>query len=361
MMKKVLFISNIISPYRTPFFNALNKICDLKVIYVAENEKNRSWDTNKNEIEYNYEVLNGINFRLGTARTIHINYGWRKIIKSFNPSLVVLGTDLLSTIISPAILLYCKIKNIKIIRFEGTHFAIVKSHQEFFYKFIFKYFDGFFVYSVLTKNYLIQKYNIKSNLIDVGYNVGDSSLFTNENFEKVDRKKIKFIFIGTLNKNKNTLNILEVFKNNFDRKNIEIQIAGDGPLMNEVKKIKNSFKNLNLNILGFIQKKKLLEKIQCSDILLHISKSDRASIVVSEALFSGLFVIGSEFDGSAHNFINNKINGIIVNPYDKNEIKKAIDWSLNNINKINKKEIASSMKQFYVESYANRLINSKND
>jgi len=358
-MKKILFISNIISPYRIQFFNALKDICNLKVLYVAENEKNRSWDTNMNEINYDFDVLNGTSFSIGSARTIHLNFGWKKIIKSYNPSLVVLGTDLLSTIISPLVLLYCKKNDIKIVRFEGTHSSIVKPHQEFFYKFLFKHFDGFFVYSVLTKKYLKQKYKIRNELIEVGYNVGDSSFFINNDLKKVDENVVKFIFIGNLNENKNTLNILKIFKNHFDRKNIKIEIAGDGPLINEIKNFGKNFKNLNLEILGFIQKNELFKRIKNSDILMHVSKSDRASIAVSEALLCGLFVIGSEFDGSAHNFINKKKNGIIVNPYETDDIKNAISWTLNNINKINKEEIVRSMKHFNVESYAYRLINSK--
>ena len=45
-MKKIVFISNIIAPYRVPFFNELSKCKNiaLNVLYVALSEKNRTWN-----------------------------------------------------------------------------------------------------------------------------------------------------------------------------------------------------------------------------------------------------------------------------------------------------------------------------
>ena len=47
-MKKILFISNIPTPYRNDFYNELGKITDLTVVYEAEGASNQgicfNWD-----------------------------------------------------------------------------------------------------------------------------------------------------------------------------------------------------------------------------------------------------------------------------------------------------------------------------
>ena len=45
---KVLFLTNIPSPYRVDFFNELGKYCELTVLYERKKADNREWISNKN-------------------------------------------------------------------------------------------------------------------------------------------------------------------------------------------------------------------------------------------------------------------------------------------------------------------------
>lgn len=49
---RVLFLTNIPSPYRIDFFNELGKLCELTVLFEREDATNREANWLKNEIQY---------------------------------------------------------------------------------------------------------------------------------------------------------------------------------------------------------------------------------------------------------------------------------------------------------------------
>ena len=60
MKRRLALITEIISPYRTPLFNALAKRddVDLHVIFLAETDPDlRQWKVYRDEIKFSHEVL----------------------------------------------------------------------------------------------------------------------------------------------------------------------------------------------------------------------------------------------------------------------------------------------------------------
>ena len=145
-MKKIIFITNIISPYRIHFFNELEKFKNvlIKVLYIAKTEINRQWDIRTDEINYDYEIINGLHIPSGNNRINHINFNYLRKIESFNPSTIILGTDLLSSSISFRIIRYARKNKIQLIRYEGQHnlksnklvskYSLLNSLKSFLYK-----------------------------------------------------------------------------------------------------------------------------------------------------------------------------------------------------------------------------------
>ena len=358
-MKKIVFISNIIAPYRISFFNELSK-CDniaLNVLYVAKNEKNRKWDINKNELKYAYNIIPGIHIpSLFKKNTFHISYNYNFFLNSANPDIIVLGTDLISSSISFGIIRYAKKHNIKLIRYEGQHCYNnqIGSLKLFIYKKLYRYFDGFFVYSELTKKYLIEKFDINNELIKVGYNVGDLSAFSKINYLN-ESEKIEILFCGSLDERKNILSLLQTMKDNFDFDYINFTIIGDGPLKDKVNIISNTFNKMKIKIMGSIFDEELIKEYNNANIFILPSMYDPASIVITESLSAGLFTIGSKFDGSAVNFIKDKINGIIIDPHNENSIIDALKWSIKYAqnNNFNKTTIKETMDNFQIKDYVN--------
>ena len=359
-MKKIIFISNIIAPYRIPFFNELSK-CDnisLNVLYVALSEKNRTWNIDKKELKYAYNIIPGFHipyfFKTGT---IHISYNYKYFFDMADPDVIVLGTDLIGSSISWSTIRYAKKRGISLIRFEGQHCSNnpIGFMKSIIYNHFYKLFDGFFVYSHLTKNYLIKKYNVSDNIIKIGYNVGDlSRFFKNKYYQENNGEEIKILFCGSLDNRKNIIFLMNILKEKFDKKNLVFTIVGDGPYLNKIKSLSKKFVNMKIKIKGSLYNDKLMQEYAANDIFILPSIYDAASIVITEALASGLFVIGSKFDGSAINFIQDKFNGILIDPYNTISIAESINFALDHVqNKsFDKNLIKQDMKKYSIENYA---------
>jgi glycosyltransferase involved in cell wall biosynthesis len=356
---RTVLLTNIISPYRIPFFNLLSRSKDieLKVFYVAKQELNRSFD-----------ILSGFHLHL-VNRTIHLNHGMTMRLYKFRPNVVIIGTDVLSTPISWFVLLYAKSRNIKIIRYESQHQYVVSKQgiKSFLYRKFYSFVDSFFVYSRLTKDYLIAL-GIEPRRITVGFNVGDTDFFSkntrkyqsSEEYvrERARYPEVMFLFAGRLTKKKNIIGLLEVLKK-YDYSDIGLFILGDGSLRNYTLNKYINFKNIKVFIEGFQQKNECIKYFSLADIFVSPTFLDRASIVTSEALFSGLFTIGSKYDGSSENFIRDGENGLIIDPLDRQEFEKAISqaYRMKKENRIDKDKIRTTMGEFTTVKYAKKLEN----
>lgn len=367
--KRLLLLTNIISPYRIPFLNSLSNTegINLKVLYVAEQEEDRRWETYVHEIEYSMEVLRGLHIPM-RERTIHFNHGIQQRIVSFCPDTVIIGTDILSTPASWVALLSAVRLRSKVIRFEGQHFYTASRSRikRFLYSIFYMYCDAFFVYSILSKQYL-ESLGVDGEKVTVGYNVGDTDLFQKhvQNFANSSgfdeyRKQypsVMFLFIGTLDQNKNILALLEAFRT-LRFSDAGLFVLGDGQQRQQVIDFCSNNPNLNVFYEGFKQKGDIIRYFALSDIFVLPTFSDRASIVLSEALWSGLFTIGSKFDGSSCNFIRPGMNGQIVDPTKPNQLSDALTqaYYLKRRNAIIKSDIRKTMAEYTVQRYAQRLV-----
>ena len=88
---KVAVVTNILTPYRVPLFEALAKECEqLTVLLMAEREENRQWVFG--ELPFRAEVLPGFHVRpKGAEVSLHLNYGVVRRLRRLNPDIVLSG------------------------------------------------------------------------------------------------------------------------------------------------------------------------------------------------------------------------------------------------------------------------------
>jgi glycosyltransferase involved in cell wall biosynthesis len=376
---RLLAFSNIIAPYRVALFNDVNRHADiaLYVAYLARSEPNRHWDVKEEDIHYPYSILPGFHWNLRWDKTLHFNTGICKLFSEFRPDVIFLGTDMLGSSASWKAWHLARRRCIPIIRYEARH-AFAHAAESLIKKRIYSYFirrmDWYFVYSRMTKEYLIEEFGISPEKITIGFNVGDSKIFLNQvrsiresqecRKERADLPKVMMLFVGQLDTRKNILSVLRVCEEieNVVQASIGLFIAGDGPLKDRVLAAARRLKRVRVFYLGHLQNIELARYYALSDIFVLPTLMDPASIVLSEALHSGLFAIASARDGSSSNFISEGVNGFVVDPTDEVALCTNMRRAINIVREVpesdRKARIIASVADYTIESYAERLVYS---
>ena len=375
-MKKVLIITNIISPYRIPLFNHINTKGDFKfkVIALAANEKNRNWKVNKNKIEFNYDTLKGISFFIQKKDwPIHINYGLHRMIRQYDPDVLI--TSGYDSIAYWEAFLYSKLYNKKFILWNGSTLLSSKENTGIiaqFKKFIIKHSDRYITYGSKSKEYL-ENYNAKKRDINVGLNTVNIDYFyfkvekyRNTNLylqERAKYPKIIFLFVGQFIERKGIKELIDVAEK-INNKDVGFIIVGDGPLKKNLERFVKKHNLKNIYFTGFIQKNNLYKYYSMADVLVVPSKEEVWGLVVNEGLASGNYIIASDQVGSVYDVIKDNRFGKIYS-YDErsNGLKKSLDFCINNIKNIRKNRNLRSeyaRNNLNIERYAQSFLDAIN-
>ncbi len=94
-MNRFVLLTNIPTPYRTPFFNTLAEELDryaieLHVLYCAASEPNRHWELDLDAQRYPWRILSGLHATVGSAY-MHFNPGIVTVIRKLSPRWLLIG------------------------------------------------------------------------------------------------------------------------------------------------------------------------------------------------------------------------------------------------------------------------------
>lgn len=167
----------------------------------------------------------------------------------------------------------------------------------------------------------------------VFYNSIDGNVFKQYYKRKKDNNKIVISYIGRIIPEKGVINLLEAFKKvNEKHDNIELIIAGDGPLLNTIKE-KYNFKNIIFK--GKIGYEEVMKLCVETDIFVHPSMyPEGLPTSILEAGIMKTAIIATDRGGTCE-VINDKKYGLIVEENIEDLVKK-LDYLLNNPNEIEK-------------------------
>lgn len=193
------------------------------------------------------------------------------------------------------------------------------------------------------KETLKRKYGINTIYIP---NLVDTKDFCIKDVQTRNNSKIRFVSTARLEKIKNMDYLIEVFEALNANLNIELNIIGNGSESEKIQELINK-KGLDNRIImhGGRERAYVAEFYKNCDVFVLLSKSETFGVVYIEALASGLPVISTRCGGPEH-FINES-NGIFVDFDDVESSKKAIETFIDEIDKYNRNEISSTIKQLY--------------
>ena len=134
--------------------------------------------------------------------------------------------------------------------------------------------------------------------------------------DRIDKKMVKIISVARFDKQKNHKMLLKAFSNLNPYLNWELNLFGDGILLNECKKLAHNLKiEDRVNFKGFVNNNEILKEYQNNDIFVLCSNWEGFPITTLEAMREGLPIIITDIGGSAEAIIDN-YNGFIINNND---------------------------------------------
>ena len=370
---KVILITNIISPYRIPLFNAISKDANFnfKVLALAEREKNREWQILKEKIKFDYQVLFGWHWFIWGKKkevAIHLNRGVFKMLFKNNPDIVI--TSGYDSLAYWQAFLYCKVVRKKFVLWNETTLLSVGSLRgirKLLKKIIIKGSDKYIVPGVEAKKYLeylgaeLKNIHISIDTVDVNFFRNTTLKYRNNKEYLVKRKKFPeylLLYVGQLIKRKGIIQVLKALNYLRDLE-IGLIIVGSGPQEKELKKFCKENDLNNIFFEGFQQQEMLPKYYALADIFILPSFEEVWGLVVNEALASGLYVLSSKYVGASYDLIKEGWNGEVFNPNNIGEIIDLIKRVKKNIENIKKRREDISQhacREFSIEKSANEFI-----
>lgn len=210
--------------------------------------------------------------------------------------------------------------------------------------------------SIFSSNFIISKLNI-NNDIKVIYNPINENCFKHDIIEANESTPCQILFFGKAKKEKGVHSLILAFNRISEHYPFaKLVIAGDGDI-EKVKELIAPHAQKNVSFLGFVNKDRIFEEIDSSSFCVLPSYFENFSMAALEVMARGKALIYTK-ESSGYELITEYVNGLLVNPYDINDIYNKICFLINN--KDIRKKIAlngyhTCLERFSTNSIANQL------
>lgn len=337
-MKRLVILTEIISPYRIPLFNTLAKEAgvDLHVIFLAETDPSlRQWAVYRDEIQFSYEVLASWRKRAGRHNLL-LNSGLRRALKKAAPDLIVCGGY--NYLASWEALFWARHHGIPFLLWSESNiqdirrgYALVELLKGEFLKRC----TGFVVPGRSAREYLCAQ-KMDDSRIFTAPNAVDNKLFysaaeaARQNAgalrAELNLPNRYFLFVGRLVRDKGVFDLFSAYAklNEATRQQVGLVYAGDGDLRRQLEDQATGVSGM-IRFAGFLQRDQLATYYALADMLILPTYSDPWGLVVNEAMACGLPVIVSRVAGCAADLVRENWNGLLISSGNIESLKSAMD------------------------------------
>lgn len=338
MKRRLVIITEIISPYRIPLFNVLSQQpgVDLHVIFLAETDPSlRQWKVYKQEIKFSYEVLTSWRKRVAGYNLL-LNRGLGGALPAAKPEAILCGGY--SYFASWQALWWARNRSVPFFLWSESNLQDIRKGRalvELLKNEFFRQCTGFVVPGKSAAEYLLS-HGIKRETIFTAPNAVDNELFAQEAAaarEKseqlrrdLDLPNRYFLFVGRLVREKGVFELLSAYSrlDGEIRQQVGLIFAGDGPCRSELETQAASISLGLIKFVGFTQREQLAAYYALGEMLILPTYSDPWGLVVNEAMACGLPVIVSTVAGCAPDLVSEGWNGKFVKPRDIESLSSAM-------------------------------------
>lgn len=353
---KVLWLTNIPSPYRVDFFNELGKYCELTVLFERKRADDRVWSVNNNE-NYKSVFLKGKSIGNDTALSFEV----LKYLNKKYDRVVVGGYSTSTGVLS---ILYLSLRHIPFyLNCDGGYIKEESKKNYLIKKFFISKATYWLSTGKETTKYLIH-YGAKKEYIHV---YPFTSLYKKDILDKplnkVEKELLKkelnvtdnkiVIFVGQMIYRKGIDVLLEAI--NYTSKDIKFYIVGGKPKQEYINYI-NEHQLTNVYFFDFMNKELLFKYYQISDLFVLPTREDIWGLVINEAMANGLPIITTDKCVAGKELVNN--NGYIIPVDNSSEIAQKINGLFNDSLKIENysNQSIQIIKKYTLEDMAKEVL-----
>jgi 1,2-diacylglycerol 3-alpha-glucosyltransferase len=338
MTRRLVILTEIISPYRIPLFNTLacQPGVDLHVIFLSETDPSlRQWHVYKQEIRFSYQVLRSWRKRVGRYNVL-LNFGLSDALKTAAPDLILCGGY--NYIASWQALSWAGNRGVPFLLWSESNLqdirrghALVEMLKDEFLKRC----TGFVVPGESAREYL-RAHKIDDSRIFTAHNAVDNDLFRTA--AAAARKRAAdcraelalperyFLFAGRLVPEKGVFDLLSAYAKLDEpiRHQVGLVYVGDGASRGKLEEQAASISPGRARFAGFVQRDQLAAYYALAEVLILPTYSEPWGLVVNEAMACGLPVIVSRIAGCAADLVKENWNGKLVSPGDVASLTAAM-------------------------------------
>lgn len=363
-MYKLLYLTNIPTPYRIKRFNDMTPIfqekgIDVEVMFCAKTEPDRNWTVNEGDMHFNYKYWPGIHPSV-LRMFAHFNPSllWR--LRKNNYDIIIIGGMAFPTLILAPYFVHRKA--LKIMSIESNLYGSTTTKTGFrkwLKSKLLSKVDAYQVTGQYQKDYIQyyfppaknKPYVILPNLIN-GKKFAEKSKFTTEQLEQIREKygipkdaltcliPARFVDIKYPDAFLKALPLI---------KGVHFVLAGAGPLEGRIREIT---KDLSVTMLPYQQEDSMIELYGASDVFCLPSIQDPSPLSTIEACCCSLPLLVSKNVGNMPDVLVEGENGFCFNPYDQNEIIKAFD-TFTSLSMEKRNEMRNKSFERYIRTFEN--------
>ncbi len=346
MALKLLIVTNQPAPYRVDFFFYLQQEVrdyEIHILFQSENKyTSRQWEGGEEKLSNVHFLKSKIITKRGDdIQDKMLPRGVGKAISGIGPDVVVCHEYNAAALLT---LLWCRRHHVPYISWtDGTRHSErnIRTYQKWCRSFVVKRAAAFIAASSKARE----------NQIYLGANPDKCFLsilsIDRSPYEVICRKERsgkRLLTVGSLIKRKGNDLLIAALARILDME-WELEIVGEGPekegLLKEAEKL--GFKD-RLRLLGYLSGQELVDIYSSADIFILPTREDCFGLVTLEAMCCGLPVISSKYADSAYDLIEEGSNGLIVDPFNPEEMAAALRSLLSDREKMLSYGAASRMR-----------------
>lgn len=297
---KLSILTNMVAPYRVPFFRALAtdpQVHTLRVLTCVEREVDRQWQVS-DEPGYTVTVLSGLTLNLkrgsDAMRILHLRFGIFWELLRHRPDTLVIGDASWTSFLAA---LACRIYRVRYVVWNEitTSSQVSKGTIAHLRRWMYRGAERMIASCSMAKDFLLQN-EVPADKIYIVLNAVDNDYFLRQREQWEPRRDelraelgvaagaFCFIYVGQLISRKRVVETVELLAQVASERPIHLLVAGAGPLEEAMRSTAAHQGFHTITFCGYTQPERISQLYVAADALILLSKDEPWGMVVNEAL-----------------------------------------------------------------------------